>query len=318
MVFALALVLAVSASDSDCRSVTCTVNAVAQGDLDAAKRTAALGRPGLWALHEAAKNQSGEARGHLFAAIGDFASEEAEWALTMELKGGDQHGRAGAIRGLAKRGRATNAVLRAAQTDHPVVREAAAQYLFALGETGAIHAARMLATGSDTERALALTYVLRAEANVLSASIFRIAELARSMNAQVAELAVSALAKNGGTVALLELASIVSDSESTELAWRRAGETLAGLGAEGRRELIGAIGRMRDETRKIALSELAANGATKADVEAMVELLDDPSADRRAAAKVILARTGALGKEVARARLSSALPELEAAIRELL
>lgn len=312
------LLLAVSAPDTDCRSVSCTVSAIAEGDADAAKKISAHGRPGLWALHDAAKKSRGEARGHLFAAIGRFDSEEAEWAMSMELKNSDLHGRAGAIRGLAKNARATSAVLRAANVDHPAVREAAASYLVELGEAGSMHAMRLLSEGSDAERAVALAFVLTAETGAFSSSIFRIAELARSSHPAVSELSLSALAKFGGAVATAELASIVSDVEAKEESWKRAAEHLAAMGGEGRRELIGAIGRVRDEERRTKLGELAADGATKEDVEAMVELLDDPSADRRAAAKVIIGRTGQLGKDVARARMASALPELEAAIRELL
>lgn len=286
----------------------------------AGEKVAAMGRPGLWALHEAAKKHEGAARGRLFEAIGRFSSDEAEWALIVELKSADLEARAGAIRGLARMKRAKTAaqVLNAAKVENAEVRDAAATYLKAIGEPGRAHATKLLDSGADHQRGIALAYALAAQDFDLSNSMFRVAELARSNSAEVSELATRVLAKNGGAMAAGELASIVADPATKEIAWLRSAELLTGMGIDGRRELIGAIGRVREDAKRARLAAIAAKDATREEVGAMVELLDDPSPDRREAAKAILLKTGALGREVARAHLARALPELEAAIRAFL
>jgi hypothetical protein len=217
-----------------------------------------------------------------------------------------------------KRPKMTGAVLRQAAVEHPAVREAAVDFLIALGEAGAPHVARLISSGEDSERAIALAYSLRAPGADLSSSMFRVAELARSPNGDVAELAARVLAKTGGPMAAGELASIISDPETKEVGWMRAADLLASMGAEGRRELIAAAGRARDEHRRETISAVAAKGASREDIEAMIDMLDDPSPEKRAAARSILARTGNTGRELAKERLSRSLPELEAAIKEFL
>lgn len=314
------------ADASDCRSIPCTVSAIADGsEADAASvRIAQLGRSALWSLHDSAKKHEGEARGRLFEAIGRFNNDEAEWALIVELKSADLDGRAGAIRGLARMARAKtlSQVLGHANVEHAAVRIAAALYLASLGEAGKPHAQRLLSSTDDHERAIALEYALHAKGSDFDArdasSMFRVAELARSEHSDVAELAARVLAKAGGSMAAGELASIVADPITKEVGWLRAAELLVTMEADGRRELIGAIGRTRDDAKRTRLGAIAAKGASREEIGAMVEMLDDPSPDRRSAARAILAKTGTLGREVAKEHLASALPELEAAIKEFL
>jgi hypothetical protein len=307
---------------TDCRSIPCTVNAIAEGsDVEAAgDRLAAHGRPALWAVHDAAKKHEGAARARLFEAIGRFKSDEAEWALIVELKNGDLEARAGAIRGLGRMARAKTVtqVLGHVNVESASVRDAAAGYLLAIGEPGRGHATKLLSSSAEQQRAIGLAYALSSKDFDVSTSMFRIAELARSENADVSELAARVLAKAGGVTATGELASIVADPVTKEVAWLRSAELLTSMGTDGRRELIGAIGRVRDDAKRGRLGAIAAKGAAREEVQAMVEMLDDPSPERRSAARAILAKTGTLGREVAQAHLPRALPELEAAIRAFL
>jgi HEAT repeat protein len=220
------------------------VEAIATGeDVDGAgDRMVALGKPGLWAIHAAAKKASGETRARLFESIGRFGTDEAEWALIVELKNSDVHGKAGALRGLTrmKRPRTANNVINHAATESALVRDAAADYFVAIGDAAARpHAVKMYGSADAKVRELAVAYAIRTSESTFAAEtlpkalrdpsprvrmlglelaeraggkdhIFTIAELARSEESDVSDLAARVLAGVGGAFAATELSSIVA------------------------------------------------------------------------------------------------------------
>jgi hypothetical protein len=344
---ALALLIAAQESTVPIKSPAQAIEAIAQGEnVDAAfARLAAQGKPGLWALHDAAKKKSGVERGRLFEAIGRFATPEAEWALIVELKGTDSEGRAGAVRGLVriKNPKTFSSIARQAESTDEVVRGAVVDGFSALGHSadGSIAAllesksvvARevglrvlvksgdgpelqeaMIAALKDPEPAIQYQGLLLVQMKKDQSQVYPVAELARSGRDDVACLAVQVIAELGGLTAAGELSSIVADPVTSRGAWMRAARLLRASGDDGFAMMLDAIARTKDDARRSTIAAMAVENVKPAELARAVDLLDDPGPQRAAAGKLILIASGEAGAEVARARIPTALPEMKEAI----
>jgi hypothetical protein len=333
------------------KGLTPAIAAIASGDESEAAiaHIKAAGKPGLWAMHDAAKKSSGGPRGRLFEALGRIQTPEAEWALIVELKGADPEGRAGAIRGLVanKNPSTYGSIARQADANEEGIRLAVVDALIAMGPTADKYVPGLLASKSENAREVGLRYLVeRGEGTIVGESMvaalrdpapmiqyqglklverkkdrgqfFTVSELARSQHEEVAGLAVQVLQSLGGYNASSELVAVIADPISKDSAWQRAARVLRSGGADGFAAMLDAIARTKDDDRRSKLANLAVQNVTPDELARAVELLDDPAPARAAAGRAILMSSGEAGAEVAKKRLPSALPELQQEIESYL
>lgn len=325
-------------------SLRSATDAIARGDdvEPAIARVRSAGKPGLWALHGAAKARSGAERGRLFEAIGRFGTSEAEWALVIELKGSDAQGKAGAVRGLehVPSASAMAAILRQASAGDELIRDAVLDVLSRRKPTEA-QLERLVGSEDEDARELGLKVVVRdgteAQAQALimpslehpsarikhqgvslagrakdRSQIYTLAEIARGPDEHLAAHAVRVLGELGGWNVPSELSAVIADGATRDAAWREAAVVLRNLGKEGFTALLKGMSRVREETRRAELAAIAAEGIGEAQLAAAVDLLEDP--ESREAGAHILDHAGDRGAQAAKQRMESALPELHDAI----
>lgn len=329
-------------------SVHEATRAIAAGESaeQAVERLKQAGKPGLWALCDAAKNAHGVERGRLFEAIGAIGTAEAEWALIIELKGSEPDGVAGAVRGLAKTQSAGScgAITRLASAKDAQVRDAVAAALVAKKGCGPATVRRLWSSTDELEREMAIRYVVEAhdplgaeltapsladpsalvryQGAALAADrhdrsqLYTLADLARAADERLAVRAARAIAEVGGFGSPGELGAVIADHRTTEGAWREAGRALRTLGKEGFGALVRGISRAKDPTRRAALADIASQDLSEVDLLAAVELLED--AEFGVAGALILDRAQDRGRAAAAARRATALPELDQAIEHYL
>jgi hypothetical protein len=320
------------------------VQAIAAGeDSEAAVESLkAAGKPGLWALHGAAKDAKGVERTRLFAAIGKMGGSDAEWALVVELKSGDAAGKLGAIAGLGKlegagitatllsQAGASNAEVRAAlvdvlverkispaqlealqKSDREEARETGVRYLAGAGSTADMTAAipGALADRSMLVRRAGLRLVAKAKDPT---RVFTIAEMARGTDPALAIDAIHALRDLGGFSVPGELAAIASRAQGAPEVKKEAALALRAQGRAGMNALVGAIGRLSNKQQVAELSIVAAADLKPEEMDAVIDLLEDSATQGASAA--ILDQVGEAGRKRAEARLQTALPELHTAI----
>jgi HEAT repeat protein len=329
-------------------SVHEATRAIAAGESadQAVERLKQAGKPGLWALCDAAKNAHGAERGRLFEAIGAIGTAEAEWALVIELKGGEPEGVAGSVRGLARiqSGSSCGAIVRQAGAKDAQVRDAVAGALVAKKGCGPATIRRLWSSTDELEREMAVRYVVdthdpmgaelttpsladpsalvRYQGAALAADrhdrtqLYTLADLARGSDERLAVRAARAIAEVGGFGSPGELGAVIADHRTTEGAWREAGRALRTLGKEGFGALVRGISRSKDPARRAALADMASHNLSEVDLLAAVELLED--AEFGVAGALILDRAGERGRAAASARRATALPELDQAIEHYL
>ncbi|MFO0727837.1 MAG: hypothetical protein U1E65_28925 [Myxococcota bacterium] len=340
--------IALSLAAAPSLSVPGAIAAIAD-DQDTAAAIARLrqaGKPGLWALADAAKKASGKAKGRLFLAIGGFGGPEAEWALFVELKDSDPEGVAGAVRGLGQGSgpSSCSSVLSLAGSSEGIVRDAVVEALVQKKGCGAASIKRLYGSPSELGRETALRYVVaandpvgaelqnealgdasgrvRAQAAELAAvrhdksQLYTLSDIAKGPDEAAGQAAARAITAIGGFSAPNELAAVIADARTTQPAWRAAALGLRTLGNEGYRALLKGMARTKDPARREAVAEIAAHALSDADVQAAVELLED--AELSLAGAAILDRAGDRAVSIAEARRASALPELEAGIVDYL
>jgi len=309
-------------------------------DVDrAVTRLRAAGKPGVWALHGAAKEAHATERGRLFEGIGRVGGSEAEWALITELSGSDANGVVGAVRGLARLGepRVVGNLLRHATSAQEPVRdaivEALAQYGMSPAQLDALlahereeareTAVRTLArAGTAAQRSAAIPAAMAdpaprvrraALALVVAAKdqsqVFTIAELARGSDPVLAIEAVRALQALGGWNVPGMLSAVVAHPSTQPAVRVEAATVLRAMDRAGLNALVKASSEVKAPE---ALYDIAARALSGGDLDAVIELLEDPA--HRTASTAILDRVGALSAQQATARQATALPELHAAI----
>ena len=325
-------------------SLSRATSAIASGeDVEPAiARVRRAGKPGLWALHGAAKERQGTERGRLFEAIGHFGTSEAEWALVIELKGDDAAGRAGAVRGLehVPSASALAAIVRQASANDALVRDAVLDVL-SRRVPSQTQLERLASSEDEDSKDVGLKLVVQHGSDALAAAwinpalehasprikhqgvslvgrvkdrtqIYTLAEIARGPDEHLAAHAVAILGELGGWNVPSELSAVIADASTRDAAWREAAVVLRSLGKEGFTALLRGMSRVREETRRTELAAIAAEGIGEAQLAAAVDLLEDP--ESREAGAHILDHAGDKGLQAAKQRMESALPELHDAI----
>jgi HEAT repeat protein len=341
------LLVLIMAPVSPFRDMAQAIEGIAEGSRTSSQALAMLrqkGKPALWALNEAAKRNAGERRGNLFEAMGRFDSQEAEAALMTEVRAtSDEHGKAGALRGLAHL-RAKSAIgpmLQAASSGSAVVREAAALALAEIGSTVDPKMWAMLKGPDAKARATAVAYfnirnipkqmdevvtialddsapAVQIQGLVLAAkrgrmdSLPRIADLAAGANAIVSEAAIDALVEAHSPAAIAKLAQIVGASMSMENAWKVASERLRRMDDPAFEMWIDGISDA-PETRKKQLLQMLISSVTSEELDKLVDMTARPFKKRAEIANDVLAEIGERAEDTMITRAIGTEPSLRRA-----